>query len=1151
MSIAKSDFVHLHTHTQYSLLDGLNRIDRLVNRAAEFGMPSLAITDHGVMYGVVDFYEQAIHARVKPILGCEMYVARGSMREKEGGPESINHLTLLAADEKGYRNLLALNSAAHIDGFYYKPRVDKELLARHAGGLVALSGCLKGEVPQAFATDRPNDARAAATFYRDLFGPGRFFLELQQNGLAEQEKANAGMLALAARDGIPVVATNDCHYLHRKDATAHEIFLCIQTGKTIQDPTRMRLSTDAFYFRSPEEMKDLFAEVPEAIANTVRIAEMCNVTLQLGQFHLPSYAVPEGHTLSSYLRELANAGLAERLREVPAERHAAYRERFTYELDVIERMGFPGYFLIVWDFIKWARDHGIPVGPGRGSAAGSLVAWALGITRLDPIRNGLLFERFLNPGRKSMPDIDVDFSDDRRDEVIQYVRSRYGDDRVAQIVTFGTLKAKAAIRDVGRVLGMPFAEVDKIAKLVPFDLKMTVDKAIEAEPRLKELVGADAQIAQLVEYARELEGLNRNAGTHAAGVVIAREPLTRIVPLCRGTDNAVCTQFAMKTVERIGLLKFDFLGIRTLTVISDAARMVNEGRPAGERIDIDAIPLDDSAVFALLGEGKTAGVFQMESDGMTELTMRLKPTSFDDLVALISLYRPGPMSYSDDFVKRKHGKVPITYAHPLLEPILRDTYGIILYQEQVMRIASDIGGFTLPEADDLRKAMGKKDKDKMGSAREKFITGAVAKKIKEKLAAEVYDQMAKFAEYGFNKSHAAAYAVVAVQTAWLKAHHPVEFMAALMTSEAGDTDKIVKYMGACRDMGITVLPPDVNRSGHSFSAREGTIYFGLAGVKNVGSAAIDSILEARGRLGTFTSLQQFCREVDTRKVNKRVIESLVKAGAFDFTGANRARLLAGIDRSLELSQYTQRDRQSGQVSIFGAMAAQPDDEPLPQVPELPEHEVLAFEKECLGFFISGHPLARHAEKIKLFSTHGTTGLSDLRPDTTVTVGGILAGLTTKKTKAKAVMASAMLEDLDGAVEVVFFPKVYTQVAAGLIVDQPVLVTGKVQFGDGAGGNGTRVKIHADKVIPLDQAAQKVAKQVHLRINATGLGPDDIGALRALLATFQGASPVILHLIIPEHSETVIELGHDLLVAPGDAFVTEIQTRFGPHAVYLR
>jgi DNA polymerase-3 subunit alpha len=1151
MSVAKSDFIHLHVHTQYSLLDGLNRVDRLVSRAAEFGMPSLAITDHGVMYGVVDFYESALKAGVKPILGCEMYVARGSMREKEGGAESINHLTLLASDEKGYRNLLALNSAAHIDGFYYKPRVDKEMLAQHAGGLVALSGCLKGEVAQAFVGDRPNDARGAAMFYRDLFGPERFYLELQQNGLPEQAKANAGMLALAAREGIPVVATNDCHYLHRKDATAHEIFLCIQTGKTIQDPTRMRLSTDAFYFRSPEEMKALFAETPEAIANTVRIGEMCNVTLQLGQIHLPHYAVPEGHTLSSYLRELAESGLAGLLRNIPAERHADYRARFEYELGVIEKMGFPGYFLIVWDFIKWARDHGIPVGPGRGSAAGSLVAWSLGITQLDPLTNGLLFERFLNPGRKSMPDIDVDFSDDRREEVIQYVRSRYGQDRVAQIVTFGTLKAKAAIRDVGRVLGMPFAEVDKIAKLVPFDPKMTIDKALEAEPRLKELVSADPQVGQLVEYARELEGLNRNAGTHAAGVVIAREPLTQLVPLCRGTDNVVSTQFHKDPIERIGLLKFDFLGIKTLTVISDAIRMVHDRLPAGERIDIGSIPFGDAAVFELLGEGKTAGVFQMESDGMTELTMRLKPTTFDDLVALISLYRPGPMGYSDDFVKRKHGKVPIIYAHPLLEPILRDTYGIILYQEQVMRIAVDMGGFTPSEADDLRKAMGKKIAEKMAAAKEKFITGAVAKKIKPETAETVYDQMAQFAAYGFNKSHAAAYAVLSFQTAWLKAHHPVEFMAALMTSESGDTDKIVKYMSACREMGITVQPPDVNRSGHSFSVGEGTIYFGLAAVKNVGSAAIDSILEARGRLGAFTSLQQFCREVDTRKVNKRVIESLVKAGAFDFTGASRSRLMGGIDRSLELSQYTQRDRQSGQVSIFGAISAEPEDEPLPQVPDLPEHEVLAFEKECLGFFISGHPLARHADKIRLFSTHGTTALAELRPDTTVTVGGILAGLVTKKTKAKSLMASGMLEDLDGAVEVVFFPKVYAQVAESLVTDQPVLVTGKVQFGDGAGGNGSRTKIHADKVIHLDQAAQKVAVQVHLRINATGLGPDDVAALRGLLATFHGASPVILHLVIPEHSETVIELGRDLLVAPGEAFVAEMETRFGPHAVYLR
>ncbi len=1154
MKTKKSEFVHLHVHTQYSLLDGMNRIDPLVARAAEFGMPALAITDHGNMFGVIEFYQKALQAGVKPIIGCEIYVARGSMHDKSGGTEAINHLTLLATDNEGYRNLIRIVTRAHLEGFYYKPRADKELLAGLSGGLVALSGCLKGEVAQAILAGRPKDALRAAGEYREIFPGGRFFLELQYNGIKEQRTAIEGMVKVGREAGVPLVATNDCHYLERKDAAIHEILLCIQTGKTIEDPDRMKLATDQFYFRSPEEMAELFADQPEALANTLRVAEMCNVSLEFGRPLVPHYQPPEGFTLSSYLHRLAGEGLARKLSEVPAARHEEYRARLAYELEVIEKMNFPGYFLIVWDFIRHAREQGIPVGPGRGSAAGSLAAYSLDITTIDPLVHGLIFERFLNPGRISMPDIDVDFSEDRRDEVIDYVRNKYGQDRVAQIITFGTLKAKGVIRDVGRVLNMPYGEVDRIAKLVPTmiqgkekPLDVTIDDALRAEPRLAELVKSDEQVGRLIEYAKALEGLHRHASTHAAGVIIAKDPLTDLVPLYRGPKNEVMTQYAMKEVDRIGLVKFDFLGLKTLTVIHHALRMINERRRFEDRepLVLDTLPLDDRETYELLCSGSTDGIFQMEGGGMTDLTVKLKPTTFGDLVALISLYRPGPMNMADDFVKRKHGKVSSKYLHPLLEPILKETYGVLLYQEQVTQVASDLGGFSLGEADLLRRAMGKKKPEEMAKQREKFMDGAAARGIKKKTAEAIFNDMEKFAGYGFNKSHSAAYAVVAYHTAWLKAHYPLEFMAALLTSESDDTDKIVRYINECRDMGIQIVPPDVNVSSLTFTVHEGSIRFGLAAVKNVGLTAIESILAARARLDRFVSLQQFCREVDLRKVNKRVIEGLIKAGAFDFTGARRAQLLAGLDRALESSQQTQRDRQVGQGNIFDAFKA-PADEPLPEVEELPEHKLLALEKESLGFYITGHPLARYAEKIRLYSTADTASLPQLKDGATVVIGGMINTLTGKRTKKGDSMAIAILEDVDGAVEVVVFPKTYAETRQVLEQrEEPVLVTGRLNLSESA------PKIQANEIILLSEAAEKVMKEVHLRIVSTGLESEDLAALREIFARYRGDSPVTIHLTIPEHSETVIALGNQARIRPNDLFLREVEGRFGDHSVSLR
>src|SRR5881409_1065981 len=897
-----SEFVHLHVHSEYSLLDGAAQLEKLVQRAKDLRFPAIALTDHGNLFGAIDFYLAAQKAGVKPIVGCELYVAPGSRRERgsqDGGYEGANHLTVLVRNRAGYRNLIKLVSKAYLEGFYYKPRVDRELLAEHADGLVVLSGCLNSEVSRLLIQGEMGKATKIAGWYQDVVGRDYYFMEVQSHGLEPQAKVTADTLAIAKAIGAPIVGTNDSHYLEAGHGRAHEALLCIQTGSGMNDPNRWRFSSEEFYVKSAEEMARVFAELPEACRNTLAVAERCNLTLDFGTFHLPRYLVPDGHTLDSYLRELSAAGLRRRYGPTPGE---AVEARLASELAVIEKMGFAGYFLVVWDFIHYARQQGIAVGPGRGSSAGSLTAYCLGITNIDPIGYGLLFERFLNPERISMPDMDIDFADDRRDEVIRYVAERYGRDRVAHIITFGTLGAKAAIRDVGRVLGMPYADVDRIAKLVPnFPLNITLDDAYQKSLPLAETVKSQPHVRELWEIARTLEGCTRHASVHASAVVISDEPLDEHVPLYKDPKRPeLITGYAMGPIEKLGLLKMDFLGLRTLTVLANTVALIRDSR--GVALDLDTMPLDDAKTYALLTDARTFGVFQLESGGMRDALRGLKPSSLEDVIAMVSLYRPGPMELIPDFINRKHGRAKITYEHPAMQKFTQGTYGIMVYQEQIMQIASEMAGFTMGEADTLRRAMGKKDRDLMAKQRAKFVAGCAERGIGQAKADRVWELMEKFAGYGFNKSHAAAYALVAYQTAYFKANYPVEFMAALLTSEMGDTDKIVKYIEECRAMGIRVEPPDVNVSAVRFSVAGDTVRFGLAAIRNVGEAAMESILRARAEAGPFTSLEDFCARVDLRLVNRRVLESLIKAGAFDSLGLPRAHLMAGVDTALETGQ---------------------------------------------------------------------------------------------------------------------------------------------------------------------------------------------------------------------------------------------------------
>jgi DNA polymerase-3 subunit alpha len=1160
MTVVKhSDFVHLHLHSQYSLLDGAIHFDRLLDKVNEMAMPAVAITDHGVMFGAVEFYHMAIKKGVKPIIGCEIYIAPGSRFEKGAASsdqqsERYHHLVLLAQNKKGYQNLCKLVTAGFMEGFHYKPRVDKELLAAHSDGLIALSACLHGEVAKNLATGNETQARQAAQFYNQLF-PGRFYLELQDHGMERQRKVNRLLIPMAREMGVPLVATNDAHYLNREDSAAHDALLCIGMGKTLAAEDRLRYEGDQFYVKSPDEMKALFKETPEAIANTIRIAQECNFVFDEGKYHLPRFPIPSDSSMDDYLAQLAAHGLDLRFinaakagKPFPDDKKEEYRKRLRWELDTIGKMGFPGYFLITWDFIKHARSKGIPVGPGRGSAAGSMVSYALEITDLDPIEYGLIFERFLNPERISMPDIDIDFCMDRRGEVINYVRDKYGgSDHVAQIITFGAMKAKAVVRDVARVMGLPYSEADRIAKLIPNDLKMTIDEALKREPRLKKLAQESEQVERLLVLSRTLEGTARHASTHAAGVVISPEPLTTFMPLYKSGEDVI-TQFQMTDIEKLGLLKMDFLGLRTLTVMDNTIKTVRVAKDPA--FDIKMIPLDDKQTFQLLASGRTFGVFQLESSGMRDLIRKMKPTDFFDIIALVALYRPGPINsgMADQYVRRKHGHEKVELVFSELAPILRETYGVIVYQEQVMKIANVLPGFTLGQADSLRKAMSKKDSNLMTNLRDKFIEGAVAKKYDRKKVTALWELIDKFGEYGFNKSHSACYALVAYQTAYLKAHHPAEYMASLITSEMNNTDKVIRYIQELREMGIKVLPPDVNESMSDFTVMPDGIRFGLAAVKGIGESCVEAIISARDKEGRFTSLSHFAESVDSQAINKRALEALVKCGAFDSSGVPRSALLATLEDTVASAQKTQRDKEIGQFNMFGALAPAGGPSATPtngkNIPEWPEKERLAHEKEALGFYISGHPLTEKAHELKLFSNFNTGNLESAIHESEVRLGGVVIAKKTQSTKKGEIMAFLTLEDLHGVAEIIVFPKVYAQCVNLLEKDDPVFIKGIAKVDDEGG-----VKVNAEDIMDFETAKAKFTNAVRITVATPGLEKEILLDLRKLMEQHKGKCPVSLHFIVPGRGEVLMRAG-GLNVNPTLEFIASAENLLGEESVLL-
>jgi DNA polymerase-3 subunit alpha len=1104
-------FVHLHVHTEYSLLDGAARIEKVVKRASELGMSALAITDHGVMYGVVDFYKACLKAGIKPIIGCEVYVAPNRRTDRVPGRDDANrHLVLLAENEEGYRNLIKIVSAAHVEGFYYKPRVDKELLRSHSKGIIALSACLAGEVSEYLLNNQFEMACQSALEYQEIFGKGNFFLELQDHGLEEQRKVNIGMYHVHEKTGIPLVATNDVHYIGREDAFVQDVLLCIQTGKNLADTSRMSFSSQEFFLKSEEEMTLLFGEHPEALRNTEKIAERCQVDFKFGDHYLPDFEVPKGFTLDTYLREKCY----EVFTDFYPEQTAVQKDRLEYELGVISQTGFSGYFLIVADFCQYSRNHGIAVGPGRGSAAASMVAYLLGITTVEPLKHDLLFERFLNPERVSMPDIDIDFDPEGREQVIHYVMEKYGADKVCQIITFGTMGAKAAIRDVGRVLGMPLARVDKVAKAIPSDLGMNLEKALAVSPDLVKLVNEDPETKRLYELAGALEGMPRHSSTHAAGVVIAKDPLSNYLPLQRTSDGGfTMTQFPMKTVEEIGLLKMDFLGLRNLTIIKEAMQLIQETRNL--TINLQNLPLDDQATYDMLSTGNSTGVFQLESGGMRSVLKELKPSCFEDIIAVISLFRPGPMDQIPEFIRRKHGG-KISYLHPKLEPILKSTYGIIVYQEQVMQIARDLAGYSLGRADLLRRAMGKKKKEIMEEERQSFIygqegpsgevliTGALKCGLTESEAGEIFDLMAKFAEYGFNKGHATAYAVISYQTAYLKANYPLEFTAALISTVMNSADKVSFYIQDARTSGIKILPPDVQSSEVGFSIEGQGIRFGLGAVRNVGANVVEKIMEAR-REGPFTSLYDFCIRVDGKVLNKRVLESLLRAGGFGSL-CKRAQGIQALDSILDLAQRRQKDKESGQFSLFDFGDSVEEEVELPEVEEYPERELLAMEKEYLGLYLSGHPLDTLLPKLKNVTSTDILTCLESEEEKKVILGGLITGYRTTVTKRGEMMASFVLEDLTGTIEVLVFPRIFAQ-SSGLSDDQIVVVEGKYNIRD------DERKLFAERITGLEKASEHKREKVSGQQTLVQRQKDSTSA-RKLYLRFPHEGTTLLEEVIP-------------------------------------
>ena len=1077
-------FAHLHVHTEYSLLDGSNKIKECVSRVKELGMNSVAITDHGVMFGVIDFYRAAKAVGIKPILGCEVYVAPGSRFDKEAagsGEERYYHLVLLAENDLGYHNLMKIVSRGFTEGYYYKPRVDLEVLKEFHEGIIALSACLAGEVQRNILRGMYSEGKEAALRYQKIFGEGNFFLELQDHGMQEQKMVNQSLLRMSQETGIELVATNDIHYTYAEDEKPHDMLLCIQTGKKLSDENRMRYEGGQYYIKSEEEMRTLFPYALQALENTQKIADRCNVEIEFGVTKLPKYDVPEGYTSWEYLQHLCYQGLKKRY----PSGDEALKNRLEYELSVIKSMGYVDYFLIVWDFIKYAKDHGIMVGPGRGSAAGSIVAYCLEITSIDPIKYQLLFERFLNPERVSMPDIDVDFCFERRQEVIDYVVEKYGSDRVVQIVTFGTMAAKGVIRDVGRVMDLPYAFVDSIAKMIPKELNITLDRALSMNPELKKLYQEDDQVHELIDMSKRLEGLPRHTSMHAAGVVISQKSVDEYVPLSLGSDGSVVAQFTMTTLEELGLLKMDFLGLRTLTVIQDAARLASES--AGERIDINQIDYDDKRVLESIGTGKTDGIFQLESGGMKSFMKELKPQNLEDIIAGISLYRPGPMDFIPQYIKGKNHPETITYDCPQLEPILAPTYGCIVYQEQVMQIVRDLAGYTLGRSDLLRRAMSKKKGEVMERERKNFVygnseegvPGCIANGIDEKTANKIYDEMIDFAKYAFNKSHAAAYAVVSYQTAWLKYYYPVEFMAALMTSVIDNPGKVSEYIYTCRQLGIEILPPDINKGEGSFSVDNGNIRYGLAAIKSIGRPVIDAIIAERNARGEFKNLKDFIERLSGKEVNKRTIESFIKSGAFDSLGGTRKQFMVIYVKILDQVNQERKYSMTGQLSLFDMVGDDQKAEfdiPLPPVGEYEKETKLAFEKEVLGIYLSGHPMEEYEEKWKKnisrttldFQLDEETGRTKVHDGAREIVGGIITSKTIKYTKNNQTMAFIMLEDLAGSVEVVIFPKVYEKNQQYLNEESKVFVKGRVSEEDEAAS-----KLICESIVPFEQTKREL------------------------------------------------------------------------------
>jgi DNA polymerase-3 subunit alpha len=1129
-----ADFVHLHVHTQYSLLDGTIRLDDLLQKSKEYHMPAVAMTDHGNLYGTIDFYKHAYKYGIKPIIGCELYVAPKSRFDKTGYGvgESANHLIVLAKNMQGYKNLMKLSTTGFLDGFYYRPRIDKEILTQLHEGLIGMSACLHGEISSHLLRGNSEEAIRSARQYRDIFGDDNFFIELMENGLPEQTKANHGLIELSKKHGFPLVATNDCHYLNKEDAEAHEVLLCIQTGKTMEDTERMKFATDQFYFRSPEEMKHLFAYCPEAIDNTIRIAEKCNFTFSTGSFFLPHFEINPDETLDERLKREAKDGLSILLRNIikgiDENLREQYEKRLQHELEIIRSMGFAGYFLIVSDFINYAKQQNIPVGPGRGSAAGSLVAYAIGITNIDPIRYNLFFERFLNPDRISMPDIDTDFCPEGRDEIIRYVTEKYGKDKVSQIITFGKMQARAVIRDVGRAMNVSYAEVDRIAKMIPNVLNIKLDEAIKREPRLREEEKNNPRIKKLLDLSRALEGLNRHSSTHAAGVVISDLPLVERIPLCKSPKDDIVTQFSMNDISEIGLTKFDFLGLKTLTVIKNALKFIRDGR--GITIDIDNLLLDDRQTYELLMRGDTDGIFQLESSGMKDILVRMKPDCIEDVIALIALYRPGPMDNVPEFIARKQRKTKIVFEVPELEAILKETYGIIVYQEQVMQIAVAIGNYSMSEADTLRKVMSKKKTDEMeNKEKPKFLEGARKKKIPEAKAVKIWDQMETFGKYGFNKSHSTAYAIISYQTAYLKAHYPAEFMAALLTSENDNRDKIISHISSCREMGLNVLPPDINDSMSDFSVVGEQIRFGLAAVKNVGVGAIDSIISVREHGGPFPSIVDFCDRVDPRRVNKRVIESLIKCGAFDSTGSKRRQLITFYEEIMDKAQRRQRERASGQMNFLeqiddhaGTQSPRSVDFALPDLPEWDQKELLFNEKDTIGFYITGHPLSRYSGLLDIIVTADTSILSEKADREMVILAGIVSNIRDVMTKRKDTMAYVTLEDLKGSASVIFFPDVYRSAYDLLHGEEPLLIRGTIDIGE------ENVKVIASEVTLLATATEKSHHAAYFTVDAKKSSVENIEILGRRLKQFPGKYDSFIRLV-EERCETVIYLGEDMKV----------------------